>query len=305
MIYCLINPSSRSRKNNFICKGIEKDLKAERIPYQLIFSKSREDVMQTARRLTSDEEEKTIIIFGGDGTLNSFLNGMQHTKGIKIGYLPMGSGNDFARGMGITTNYREEMDLIFHGKQIRKIHYGTVTYKSGREQRFFVSAGIGYDAKVCYVAEHSRFKKLFNVFSLGRLIYMFIGVRSMMNARTFSGTLYADGLPVLESDRFLFSSFHMLPYEGGGFKFCPDVRPEDSMLHICAAEGIPRKRVPFIIPQALVGTHVSRKGVHQFRCSEAEFVASDPQYVHTDGETDYLYDVIKVSVSEEKVTFLN
>ncbi len=305
MIYCLINPSSRNRKINRIWKGIEKDLEEERIPYQLIISKSREDVMETAGRLTSDEEEKTIIILGGDGTLNSFLNGMKNTRGIKIGYLPMGSGNDFARGMGITTNYKEEMDLILHDKQIRKIHYGTVTYKSGREQRFFVSAGMGYDAKVCYVADHSRLKKLFNRISLGKLIYLFIGVRSLLNARTFSATLYTDGLPVLESDRFLFTSFHMLPYEGGGFKFCPNIRPEDSQLHICVAEGIPRRKVPFIIPQALVGTHVSRKGVHQFCCSEAEFIATKPQYVHTDGETDYLYDEIKISVSKEKVTFLN
>lgn len=305
MIYCLINPSSRSRKNNRVWKGIEKDLKEERVPYQVIFSRSREDVMKTAGRLTSDEEEKTVIIFGGDGTLNSFLNGMKHSRGIKIGYLPMGSGNDFARGMGITTNYREEMDLILHDKQIRKIHYGTVTFRSGRKQRFFVSAGMGYDAKVCYVADHSRLKKLCNIIGVGRLVYLFTGVHSLLRARTFSGTLYADGVPVLEGSRFLFASFHMLPYEGGGFKFCPDIRPEDSMIHICAAEGIPRRRVPFIIPQALVGTHVSRRGVYQFRCSRAEFVASEPQYVHTDGETDYLYDVIKVSVSEEKVTFLN
>ena len=305
MIYCLINPSSRSRKNNRVWKGIEKDLVEEGVPYQLIYSKSREDVLQTARRLTSDEEEKIIIILGGDGTLNSFLNGVQHTKGIKIGYLPMGSGNDFARGMGITTNYKEEMDLILHDKQIRRLHFGTVSYKSGKQERFFVSAGIGYDAKVCFVADHSRMKRMFNKIGLGRLIYLFIGVRSLLRARTFSAALYVDGVPVLESNKFLFTSFHMLPYEGGGFKFCPDIRPEDNMIHICAAEGIPRIKVPFIIPQALVGTHVSRKGVHQFRCREAEFVATESQYVHTDGETDYLYDSLKVSISKETITFLN
>ncbi|MBR5047626.1 MAG: hypothetical protein IKX76_05270 [Eubacterium sp.] len=305
MIYCLINPSSRSRRNNRIWKGIERDLKEEGTPYQLIFSKSGEDVRQIAGRLTSDDEEKTVIILGGDGTLNSFLNGMQTTRGIKIGYLPMGSGNDFARGMGITTNYKEEMDLILHDKQIRKLHYGTVIYKSGRSHRFFVSAGLGYDAKVCYVAEHSRMKKLFNLFGMGRIIYLFIGIRSLLTARTFSAALYVDGVPVLQGDRFLFTSFHMLPYEGGGFKFCPDVRPEDSQVGICAVEGISKRKIPFIIPQALVGTHVSRKGVYQYRCSKAEFIASEPQYVHTDGETDYLYDRVTIHVSEEKVTFLN
>lgn len=305
MLYFLINPSSRRKKSLRTWRSIEKDLKKEGIVYQAIITRSNEDVTDTAVRLTSDDEEKTLIILGGDGTLNAFLNGMIQTKGIQIGYLPMGSGNDFARGMGITTNYREEMDLILFDKQIRKIHYATVTYPSGKSRRFFVSAGMGYDARVCYQAEHSASKRLLNHFGLGRLVYLVFGVIGLVKEKTFPATLWVDGEPVLEGSRFIFTSFHMLPYEGGGFKFCPNVRPEDNLIHICAAEGIPKHRIPFIIPQAFVGTHVRRKGVHQFRCSQAEIVSGIPQYIHTDGETDYRYDSMKVRVSDDTITFLN
>ncbi len=305
MLYFLINPSSRMRKSMRTWRGIEKELKKEGIVYQATISKSQQDILDFARQLTSDEEEKTLVILGGDGTLNAFLNGMQHTRGIRIGYLPLGSGNDFARGMGITTNYKEEMDLILYDRQIRQIHYGTVTYRSDRQHRFFVSAGIGFDARVCYQAEHSKAKRLLNTLGLGRLIYLAFGVRGLLKTDRFSAHLWADGEEVLTSNRFLFTSFHILPYEGGGFKFCPDVRPEDNLLHICAVEGIPGRKLPFIIPQAFVGTHIRRKGVHQFRCSEARITTDRPQYVHTDGETDYLYDEISISISDDKVTFLN
>ncbi|MDO4977422.1 MAG: YegS/Rv2252/BmrU family lipid kinase [Eubacteriales bacterium] len=305
MIYCLINPSSRSRKGVRIWKKIEKDLKKECIAYQTIISKSKDDVTNAAKRLTRDSEEKTVIIIGGDGTLNSFLNGMERTDGICIGYLPVGSGNDFARGMGITANYREELELILHDRQKRHIYYGEVSYKSGRNQRFFVSSGIGYDAKVCYKVDHSPTKKILNFFQLGKLIYLVLGVLYLIKAKTFTADLFVDDELVLEGDKFLFTSFHVLPYEGGGFKFCPDQHPEDNRLHICAVQGIPRWKLPFIIPQALMGTHVNRKGVHIYCCDHATIQTGSPQYVHTDGETDHKYDGITVSISEEKITFLN
>lgn len=305
MIYIIINPSSRSKMGLYAWKRIEKNLKKEKVIYQTIITKSKEDVVLAAKNLTKDTEEKTVVILGGDGTLNAFLNGMQHTRGIQLGCLPIGSGNDFAKGMKITKNYEEEMDLILHDKQKRKVHYGIVSYQSGREQRFFVSAGIGYDASVCYHVERSSFKKTLNRFGFGHLTYLLIGLKNLLNAKMFKASLFVEQEEVLEKDHFLFTSFHMLPYEGGGFKFCPLQRPENNMLHICAVEGIPKWKLPFIIPQALIGNHVSQKGVHQFECKEAEIKISQPQYVHRDGETDHKYDRITVRVSKDTVTFLN
>lgn len=305
MIYCLINPASKGRRGIRIWKKIEKDLKKEFIAYQTIISKSKDDVINAARRLTRDPEEKTIIIIGGDGTLNAFLNGMERSDGISIGYLPVGSGNDFARGMGITNHYKEELDLILHDRQKRHICYGNISYKSGRNHRFFVSTGIGYDAEVCYKVNHSPAKKILNFFHLGKLSYLVLGLRYLFKAKTFAANLYVDDQLTLEGDQFLFASFHVLPYEGGGFKFCPDQHAEDNRLHICAVKGIARWKLPFIIPQALMGTHVNRKGVHIFCCDHAMIQTNNPKYVHADGETDHQYDGFKVSISKEKITFLN
>lgn len=305
MLYFIINPSSRSRKGYNTWKKIEKELKKEKVIYQTIISKSSEDVIQAAKQLTSDQEEKIVVLLGGDGTLNAFVNGMYHTRGIRLACLPIGSGNDFARGMGITRNYKEEINLILHDKQTRQIHYGIVHYKSGREKRFLVSTGIGYDARVCYYADRSRIKKFLNLFGFGHLVYLITGLRYLLNAKTFKGELLVDQEPALEGNHFLFSSFQMLPFEGGGFKFCPNQRPESNKLHICAVEGIAKWKLPFIVPQAFIGTHIHRKGVYQFECDEASIQMTQPQYVHTDGETDHKYDGIYLSVSRDTITFLN
>lgn len=305
MLYFLINPTSSRGRCIRTWKHIEKELKNERVIYQLIISKSFDDVSNIARDLTSDKEVKDIVILGGDGTLNAFLNGMVSSNYIRIGYLPFGSGNDFARGMDITSNYKEELQLILHDKRLRHIHYGNIDYSSGRKHRFFVSCGIGYDARVCYEAEHSTMKSILNMIHMGRLIYLYMGVKHLLNAKTFSGRITIDEDEVLNDSDILFGSVHMLPYEGGGFKFCPDARPETDSLHMCVAAGIAKKRIPFIIPQAFVGTHIYHKGVYQFKGSEIRISVDAPQYVHTDGETDHLYEDISISISDDTVIFLN
>ncbi len=305
MLYCLINPSSQSRKGIRTWRRIEKEIIKEKIPYKSIITKSMEDVVKAARILTTDNEKKQLIIIGGDGTLNAFVNGIVHFDCIEIGYLPVGSGNDFARGMGITKNYKEELQLILHDRRRRHIFYGIANFSSGREQRFLVSSGIGYDARVCYDVDCSKFKKIFNLLHCGRIIYLFTGVRYLLRADTFGGTLNVDGEDKIRGDHFLFCSFHMLPYEGGGFNFCPDQRPEQNKLHICSVEGVAKWKIPFIIPQALAGTHIYRKGISIFQCREASIVADTPQYIHRDGETDHKYERMKVTVSDEQITFLN
>lgn len=54
-----------------------------------------------ARDLTTDGKEVTIFVLGGDGTLNEVLNGIKHFGKTTLGILPYGSGNDFARAVGI------------------------------------------------------------------------------------------------------------------------------------------------------------------------------------------------------------
>ncbi len=305
MLYCVINPSSQSRKGIRSWKRIEKEIIKEKIPYKSIVTRSMEDLVKAARTLTTDDEKKQVILIGGDGTLNAFLNGIVNFDRIEIGYLPVGSGNDFARGMGITKNYKEELQLILHDRRRRHIHYGIANFSSGRQQRFLVSSGIGYDARICFQVDHSKFKKIFNLLHCGGIVYLFTGVRYLLKANTFSGTLSVDGQKKIQGDRFLFCSFHMLPYEGGGFNFCPDQRPEENKVHICCVEGIAKWKLPFIIPQALTGRHIYRKGVSVFQCKEAVVVADTPQFIHRDGETDHKYDRMKVSVSREQITFLN
>lgn len=303
MLYFVINPKAKSNYGWFIWKKVEKELKKRQISYQYYVTKREKEAVVYARKLTQGKRKRKIVILGGDGTLNEFLNGMQRTQGIEIAYLPIGSGNDFARGMQIGKDYKKELLKILDGDRKEEIDYGTVTYPSGRKKRFLVSAGIGYDAKVCYEANRTKWKKVLNYLRLGKLIYVIVGVKDLLKAEVFSGTLVVDDREVLSGEGFLFLSFHNLPFEGGGFQFCPKAEAGDGYLDICVAKGIAKWKIPMIIPQAICGKHTKRKGVYQFRCKEAWIKTKEKQYVHTDGETKRKESQIRITISEEKIRF--
>lgn len=70
---------------------------------------SENHASELAQKATVD----ILISAGGDGTLNQVLNGvMKNDKQPAIGIIPLGTGNDFARTCGLTTNVQELIGLI-------------------------------------------------------------------------------------------------------------------------------------------------------------------------------------------------
>ena len=57
-----------------------------------------------------------VVCCGGDGTLNETINGiMDMPKRVPIGYIPMGTTNDLADTLGLSSDYREAVKTIVDG----------------------------------------------------------------------------------------------------------------------------------------------------------------------------------------------
>ena len=93
-----------------------------------------------------------IISVGGDGTLNEVVNGIMNSQsGAMLGMIAVGSGNDFARSIGLTRNYGKMVDIAC-GNKTRYVDLFEVRYRtfSGEKAaRFAVNVvGAGFDAAV-------------------------------------------------------------------------------------------------------------------------------------------------------------
>ena len=77
------------------------------------------------------------------------INGIQEPDKITLGYIPIGSSNDFARGLGIPKEPFAALDAVLHPERIIRMDLGVLSDET-RSRRFLVSAGIGFDAAVCH-----------------------------------------------------------------------------------------------------------------------------------------------------------
>jgi len=286
MYHILINPVSRSGKGMRIWKfQVEPALRRENISYRSYFSKKAGDAARIAEEITSRTKGPlSIIILGGDGTINEALQGMQDTSRIVLGYIPTGSSNDLARDLNIPVNPRDALDLILHSGFPTSMDLGTVSYPDGMNRRFAVSCGIGFDAAVCEEAMHSRIKNILNRLGLGKLTYLGVALKQLFTSRAVSGRLTIENGTPIDVGNMMFIAGMLHRFEGGGFQFAPDANPNDGILNLCVVGDLSKLFVLLALPTAFKGKHYRFKGITPYQARNFTIETSLPLWVHTDGE---------------------
>lgn len=283
MYHFIINRNSSSGKGRQIWSLLEAKLEKENVSYQAHFTKYKGHASELSAHLTQGESSVTIIAVGGDGTANEVINGMRRFSKVTFGYIPTGSSNDLARGLGLASDPEDALEQILHPACLIPLSIGENT--AGEEhRRFIVSTGIGFDAAVCHEALHSRLKKALNKFHLGKLTYTGIALKQMLLLKPVSMNLTLDDGKKKHFPGVFFIAAMNLKYEGGGFMFCPDADPTDQFLDLCVIEKMPKLKALLLLPTAFKGKHTRRKGVHIYRCQKAHIQSGSSLAVHTDGE---------------------
>lgn len=303
----IVNPASRSGTGLKIWKKqVEPVLRARQIPYRCRFSEKPGDVAAHAREILTSAGEfpVTIIILGGDGTVNEALQGISDTSKAILGYIPTGSSNDLARDLRLPGNPAAALELVLGKDAAKPMDLGTVTYPDGEARRFCVSCGIGFDAAVCEEALHSSLKKAMNKIGLGKLTYLGIALKQLFTARAISGRLALEGGEYANMGNMLFTACMLHRFEGGGFMFAPDADDSDGILDICAVGDLPKPLILFALPTAFSGKHYRFKGITPYRAKELVIESSSPLWVHTDGEVSRKSSRIAVTCEKGCIRFI-
>jgi YegS/Rv2252/BmrU family lipid kinase len=135
-----------------------------------------------ARRLASEavvEGFDLVIAAGGDGTVNETLNGLGDAPDgfarARLGVLPLGTINVFARELGLPLRIERAWDVLQRGRETR-IDLPRVDFLENgvRRQRYFVQlAGAGFDARAIELVDWSHKKKI------GPLAYVIAGLKAL------------------------------------------------------------------------------------------------------------------------------
>ena len=121
----------------------------------------------------------TIIAAGGDGTLNETLNGMADVpdgfERARLGVLPLGTVNVFAKELGLPTKLEPAWEILRTGKETKiDLPYVEYTLNGKPERRYFAQlAGAGLDARAIELVDWQLKKKL------GPLAYVWAGLLAL------------------------------------------------------------------------------------------------------------------------------
>ena len=164
-----------------------------------------------------------IISCGGDGTLHQVVNGvMKSGSETVVGVLPFGTCNDVSRTIGVPFDLNKAIDCIM---RLNVSNYDLIF--DGNEYATYTLAA-GYLTSTSYSASSSSKKKL------GRLAYVFSGIKSLFKFRTYPITIKADGERI--HDKF---SYMMLinGKSAGGFKINKCDKFDDGKVKLVIIKG--------------------------------------------------------------------
>jgi len=289
MIRFIVNPAARSGQGLDIFRKLEEEMTARDVPYETYLTECPGDGTRLAGAVAEKLEGGDILgVVGGDGTMSEVAAGLPEGIRCPLFYLPGGSGNDFARGLGLEPTFEEAAVLLASPDDAvrQKVDISRACFPDGKERCFVVSSGIGYDAQVCWDISQSKLKKGMNQIRLGNLSYLLIGLKDMFTCPLVPAEIInEDNGETIRTDHLGFVSVQNLPYEGGGFRFAPDARSDDGLLDVCVMTAPNHFRLIVLLLKATFGAkHIGKKGVYSFRASRIRIRAEKPLPVHTDGE---------------------
>lgn len=138
----IINPISGTLNKRRIPKLIEKLLDKEKWAADIVFTEYKGHATELAKHY-AEMEFAAVVAVGGDGTVNEVACGLRDTN-TALGIIPEGSGNGFARHLGIPLRTPGAIEYLNNVEPIA-CDYGLVN-----DQPFFVTCGTGFDA---YISE--------------------------------------------------------------------------------------------------------------------------------------------------------
>ena len=98
----IVNPHARTGLGLKVWRQLEAVIEKQSLTYQVFLTRYPGHATEFARALTAGPEKILLIILGGDGTINEVVNGIQDFSKVTLGYIPIGSSNDFARSMKLS-----------------------------------------------------------------------------------------------------------------------------------------------------------------------------------------------------------
>jgi diacylglycerol kinase (ATP) len=218
---------------------------------------------------------RLIIAAGGDGTLNEVINGIGENLGdAAVGLIPLGTGNDFARTIGVPPDIEQALELIRAG-ETRPVDLVRVT---SDEVRYFVNVSAGGFSGLVNEKLTPQMKKTW-----GPLAYLRSAAAALPELRAYQTTLAFDNAESLRIELYNVVVANGR-YVAGGTLIAPDASIDDGLLDIVLIPKRPAAELAVLAAQVALGTHLTSDAIVFRRAAKLTVNSKPGMWFNVDGE---------------------
>ncbi len=275
----LYNPLSKNSKSNVQTHKLVRQYKTNKIPFRLKSILKIDDIKEY---LDNKKEIDKVILLGGDGTINRFINDtVNYTFSQDIYLKKNGSGNDYMRSL--------------KGSDIEPQYIMESTYDTGFKTHFINGTGMGVDGYVGYLVDQNIKKGIFGYFKST--------IKALLKYIPEPLTLTIDG-EVYKFEKTYLVTMNNGRYFGGGMKIAPPGNINDEYLDVVVAHSASRLTLIFIFLTIYLGKHIKfKKYVFHKRGKHIKAEYTTPQITQADGENYYDITTIEAKSTGKQIHF--
>lgn len=256
-IIYFINPISGTKTKGLVIEKIKEKTQQQNIPFEILHTNAAGNYFYLKEKI-DNEGITDIVICGGDGTINKIVNSLLDVD-IKVGIIPMGSGNGLALAAKIPKQIDKALDIIFNGKA-RYI------------DSFFINdsfscmlCGLGFDAQVAHDFANQQ--------SRGLSTYIKQTINNFLVAQPYSFEITNAGSSFTTEAYFI--SIANSNQFGNNFTIAPKASLSDGLLDVVIVKKMSKLRLLLTVLK-----QISKGDISEY--NEKTFHDKDVLYFQTD-----------------------
>jgi len=277
----VVNPASGNRSTGKRWDELSSRIRGLGVEHQALMTHTRGDATGLAARAILEGAD-TVVAVGGDGTINEVANGFfvgADAPAAALGVLPMGTGGDFCRTVGIPREFEAAIHAI-RARNLRTIDAGHIQMKGldgSPLTRHFVNiadAGIGG----VVVERVNRTTKLLG----GRVSFQYAAMLTLLT--------YKPARVVVDSaqGRFEGAAQNVVvangQYFGGSMHVAPGAIPDDALFDVVVFGDVARFEALRSINDIYSAKHMQNPKVTSWRTAELHVSSDERVLIEADGE---------------------
>ena len=283
----VLNPRSGSGATGRIWRKLEPRLRERLGTLEVEATRCRRDGERIAAAAARAGAER-VVVAGGDGTASEVVSGLLSSGlagQVKVGILPLGTGRDLSRTLGIPDDIDEAIDALADGntRQLDALRIRYVDCGGAARESYSINVtSFGLSGLTVEQVANAR------PVLAGSLAFLVGALSSIIRYRVVRVGIRADGKLVCD-EPFVLAAAANGRYFGGGMNIAPDATPDDGLLDLVIIRAMSKPRLIASLRSLYRGTHLSNAAVSVRRVARLEATPhpdeSRPIRLEADGES--------------------